>query len=104
MIRIVMAIALVLSLAACDTFGPVLSLLPGGGDKSLLERMEETGGVVDDKVIGNAVKGVPIYCKLPPAVRGNARDHINGQANIGGNKVGIWCVGDPALTLGPTAP
>ena len=93
-------VALGLSLSACDTLTAVTSLLPGGGDLSLLQRLEETGGVVDEKVVGNAVKAVPLYCKLPAGARSKVRGHVNGQENIGGNQIGIWCHGDPALTLG----
>lgn len=100
LIHIGALVALGLSLSACETIESITSLLPGGGDLSLLERMEKTGGVVDDAVVGNAVKAIPVYCKLPSAARAKARGHINGQENIGGNQIGIWCVGDGALTLG----
>lgn len=88
-------------LGACDTLNGVASLLPGGGDGlSLLQRVEETGGVLDEKVVGTSVKSVPLYCKVPLAARSKVRAHINGQPNIGGNQLGVWCVGDPPLTLG----
>jgi len=86
-------------LTACESLNAVASLLPGGGDLSLLERIEETGGVVDEKVVGNAVKALPIYCKLPLGTREMVRDHVNKQPNAGGAKMGIKCPGDPDLTL-----
>jgi len=91
-------------LGACESLNAVASLLPGGGDLSVLERIEETGGVVDEKVVGNAVKALPIYCKLPLGTREVVRRHVNDQPNAGGAQIGILCPGDPALTLAPTVP
>ena len=68
-------------------------------DLSLLQKIEESGGVVDDAVVGNAMKAVPQYCKLPLAARERVRSHVNERPEAGGSKIGVWCVGDPALTL-----
>ena len=90
---------LLVSVSACETLEPILAVLPGGGDLSLLERLEQTGGVVDQKVVANAVKALPIYCKLPLGAREKVREEVNKQPNAGGVKMGIHCPGDPPLTL-----
>jgi hypothetical protein len=97
--RIIPVLAILPLLGGCGSLNAVASLLPGGGDLSLLERIEETGGVVDEKVVGNAVKALPIYCRLPLGARERVRQHVNEQPNAGGVKMGIWCPGDAPLTL-----
>lgn len=90
-------VALPLMLGACST-SEIFSVLDG--DLSLLEDVADTAKTVEDKTLGNAMKALPKYCKLPKAARKVARSRINGRMEAEGNKIGVWCVGDEPLKLG----
>ena len=97
--RIIPLILIAPLLGACESLGPIMAILPGGGDLSLLERLEETGGIVDDKVLGNAVKALPIYCKLPLGAREKLRAHVAARPEAGGVKMVIHRPGDSPVTV-----
>ena len=90
-------IAAVLSLAGCGTMD--LSLLSEIGVEpgNALEKAKQ----VEDTVLGNAVKPLPVYCKAPGIARSTFRGRINARPEAGGAKIGIWCPGDKPLVLGP---
>jgi len=92
--RYLMAAVMAVTVSACDT----LSILDG--DLSLLEDVADTAKTVEDHTIGNALKALPKYCKLPGQYRTAFRDRIIAREEAQGNQIGIWCQGDPALTLG----
>lgn len=93
--KLVYAVLLTLTLGACDTLSGVF----GGADLSLLQKAAETGGKVEEATLGNAMKALPYYCKLPQAARATLRDHANSRPEAGGNKLAVHCVGDPTVTL-----
>lgn len=95
--RYLPVLILPLLLGACST-SEILSVFEG--DLSLLEDVADKAGQVEDATLGNAMKALPKYCKVPSAARKVARGRINGRMEAQGNQIGVWCVGDPALTLG----
>lgn len=90
-----LAAVMAVTLSAC---GSVTTLLDG--DLSLLEDVADTAKTVEDHTLGNALKALPKYCKLPARARNAFRDRVNERPEGQGNQMGIWCKGDPALTLG----
>ena len=95
--RYIPVIILPLLLGACDT----LSGFVGGADLSLLEKAANSAGKVEDATLGNAMKALPKYCALPRSARALLRSRANGRAEAEGNKIGVYCVGDPSMTMGP---
>lgn len=93
----ILAAVMAVTLSACST-SEILSVFEG--DLSLLEDVAEKAGNVEDATLGNAMKALPKYCKLPSAARKVARARINGRMEAQGNMIGVWCIGDPVLTLG----
>lgn len=55
---------------------------------------------VEAATLGNFMKSVRFYCKTPRAARELFRDRLNERPEGEGNQVGIWCSGDPPLSLG----
>lgn len=92
--RYLLAAVMAVTLSGCGT----MSLLDG--DLSLLEDVADTAKTVEDATLGNALKALPKYCKLPDRARAAFRDRVNDRPESQGNQMGIWCKGDPALTLG----
>jgi len=83
-------------LSGCATFD--LSML---GDLGVdPEKALDKAKGVEDAVLGNAVKPLPIYCKAPPVARDVFRARVNARPESQGAQIGVWCPGDPPLTLG----
>lgn len=93
-------VALGLSLSACETVTQLVNEYGGEKGLALLEKAADGADNIEDATIGNAVKALPKYCILPGAARSLFRDRINARPEAGGAKIGIFCPGDPALTLG----
>lgn len=86
---------------------PTLLLLGACGTTPNLDLLKKAADVetkVENATLGNAMKALPPYCKVPDTIRSAFRDRANSQPTAGGNKLGVWCVGDPPLTLGPDSP
>lgn len=83
--------------AGCDT----LSEFMGGSELGLLQKAAEVGGKVEDATLGNGAKALPKYCSVPRSARNALRARLNARPEAQNNKLGIWCEGDPVLTLGP---
>lgn len=98
--KTLLIIALALSLGACANFTEVLTGLGGERGLAILEDVADNAAKVEDATLGNAMKALPKYCRLPPSLRSTFRDRVNGRLEAEGNQIAIWCVGDPSLTLG----
>ena len=96
MIAIAVIIA-TLILGACSTID--LSLLEDVGIDPA--KAEATVKKIEDATLGNAAKALPLYCKAPKSARDVFRQRINDRPEAKGAKLGVFCPGDPALTLGP---
>jgi hypothetical protein len=100
----VLFIALPLALGGCDTLSAAVGMYGGQGGLDLLTQIEQGADKVEDVTLGNAMKALPQYCKVPAATRKLFRDRIDARKEAEGNLIGVWCKGDPVLTLGPTVP
>lgn len=90
---ILIAGALALTLSGCvsGSLGPLLSTV--GVDPAKVTELE-------DKAIGHAIRPIPVYCGGTLTTREAFRERVNTHPGMGGAEIGIWCEGDPALTLG----
>lgn len=88
---------LVLLLGGCSTVSDMFS----SPDLSLLQKAAEVGGQVEDTTLGNAMKALPQYCKLPGFARSTLRSRANARPEAEGAKIAVHCPGDDAVVLGP---
>lgn len=94
MMRIFLAGALALGLSGCAAqLGPLLAAVGQDPQKAV---------EVETDVLDAAVTPIPVYCGgAPMPIRNQLRDRINGLPRMAGAaEIGIWCAGDPPLTLG----
>lgn len=82
--RITATLLGLLMLSGCST------LENGVGGFELLEK----AGQVEDATLGNAMKSLPIYCKLPKTVRMTFRARANARPEAQGATIAITCPGD----------
>lgn len=94
MIRIALAIAMTLGLSGCAAqLGPLLATVGQDPQKAV---------ELETDVLDAAVTPIPVYCGGAPAsIREQFRERINGLPRLNGvAELGVWCAGDPPLTLG----
>ena len=93
-------IAFPLVLGGCAAVETLVEEYAGEDGLGLLEKASEVGGKVEDATLGNAMKALPKYCKVPKATRKLFRERANSRMETEGNQIGVWCAGDAPLTLG----
>lgn len=96
-----LAVAAMLAVGGCQTVDGL------AGSSDFFAKAYETGGKVDDAVVGNFAKGVLLYCKIPGVGRKIAREHLNSRPEFfdesGKRKAAVaaWCGGEAPIALGP---
>lgn len=86
--------AVALGLSGCAAqLGPLLASVGQDPQKAV---------ELETDVLDTAVTPIPIYCAgAPKLVRDQLRERINTLPRLAGAaELGVWCAGDPPLTLG----
>lgn len=81
-------------LSGCATLEAAVGTYTGEGGLALLEKASEGAGKVEDATLGNAMKALPKYCKVPQKTRQLFRERANARPEAEGAQIIVVCPGD----------